>query len=239
MQQVEKQQSSRKGLRKSSHRPLSKNLLTEHSAIDINELKNSKRELDYMENEYLKLANRMEEVADPSYALELTERILTVDAKIKKGKKGRKRLEVDQVRREKKLDKAIKLGEPYLQKEIDKYKIEISIMQGKVAKANARLDRNADKLRELSIRRSQGNSSLRELEKVAENVGVKENAGKNSDPVKAKEKDLLLQQKNLMRDIRMINTKSYISKSEFKKKANTLNKEITEISDKIQKKNEY
>ena len=49
--------------------------------IEAKELKNSQIELSYMENEYMKFIKRLEEVYDPSFFVNLKERIIGLDRK--------------------------------------------------------------------------------------------------------------------------------------------------------------
>jgi hypothetical protein len=237
MQQMEKQ----KGVasKKSSKQPLPKNLLSDRGTVEVSEIKNSKRELNYMENEYMRLANRMEEVADPNYAIQLTERIMAIEDKIKKGRKGKKSMEVSQIHREKKMHKAIELGEPYLQREIEKYKADMMVLQIKVSDANMKIDKNANMLAAFYAKKNNLSSSLKELEKTADHMGISNGTNKDTDVLKVQEKKLKLKQENLMREVKMVKTKGNIVKNEFNTKTNDLNTAISSLSNKIEKKNEY
>ena len=68
--------------------------------------------------EYERLQKRMEKVSDPLYANELKRKSIELESRIKTLTKEQKNLKIDQVRREKRLDKIIQIGEPEALKDV-------------------------------------------------------------------------------------------------------------------------
>ena len=62
--------------------------------------------------EYERLQKRMDKISDPMYASELKRKSVELESRIKTLTREQKALQIDQVRREKRLDKIILIGEP-------------------------------------------------------------------------------------------------------------------------------
>jgi hypothetical protein len=68
--------------------------------------------------EYERLQRRLELISDPTYPNELKRRNQELESRLKTLNREQKVLKIDQVRREKRLDKIINVGEPESLKEV-------------------------------------------------------------------------------------------------------------------------
>ena len=71
-----------------------------------------------MYQEYERLQKKLEKVNDPQYAGELRRKQIDLDTRIKTLTKEFKLLQIEQIRREKRLDKIIQQGEPEILKNL-------------------------------------------------------------------------------------------------------------------------
>lgn len=71
------------------------------------EVKNSDKQMMNLMTEHQRLQKRLEEIANPSYMIDLRTNIKDAESQIKKLKREKKDLEVEQFRKEKKMDKII------------------------------------------------------------------------------------------------------------------------------------
>ncbi len=85
-------------------------------------------------NEYKRLQKRLDEVSDPNYVINLKEQIGEADQTIRQLQKEKKSLEVEQFRREKKMDKIITYGEPENVKMINDTAKELEVVTQKLKK---------------------------------------------------------------------------------------------------------
>jgi len=229
MQQIEKQK--RTVLKKGSKDLSPKNLPSDRSKIEISVMENSKKELDYMENKYMKLASRIEEIADPNYAIELAERIMVIEEKIKKGKKDKKLMETDEIPgRNKRAN---------LQRDIERCKAYIAATQIKISEINKKIDENTNWLEAFHKKKNDSHTSFKELEKTAIQMGICTSSNRNADLLKQQEKKLRFKEENLMRELKMMKTKGIIARNEYNSKVNELNTAINGLANRIEKKNKY
>lgn len=76
------------------------------------ELKNQDKMTKNLFFEYERLQKRMERLSDPIYPAELKRKNAELENRLKTLGKEQKNLQIDQIRREKRLDKIISIGEP-------------------------------------------------------------------------------------------------------------------------------
>ena len=207
--------------------------------IEAKELKNSQIELSYMENEYMKFIKRLEEVSDPSFFDNLKERIICLDEKIKKLKKGKKILEIDQLQREKRMDKVIEIGESDILAEIKKLKNDLTVICHKTLEVDKRLYKNNENIKELETKKQEFKKTLKKLGVESKAHGIDMSKKGSSNEILNKCKLLEQQKKSLYKATILIRTRHNVSVSDFNKESNKLNSQIANMSEKIQKKNEY
>jgi translation initiation factor 2B subunit (eIF-2B alpha/beta/delta family) len=111
------------------------------------EVKNSDKQMKNLMNEYQRLQKRLAEVSDPSYIITLKDQISQADDTIKSLKKEKKNLEVEQFRRERKMDKIITYGEPENVKSINDTAKELEVVSQKMR----RLKEKKEQLEEFKL----------------------------------------------------------------------------------------
>jgi len=194
---------------------------------------NSKKVLDYMEDKYMKLVSRIEEIADPDYAIKLTERIINTEEKIKRRKKDKKLIETDEIPRGDKIKRA------NLQRDIERYKAYITATQKKMSDINKKIDKNNNALEDSRKKKNNSYNSLKELEKTAIQRGICIDSNRDADSLREEGIKLRFKEENLMKEVKMMKTKGSITTNEFNNKINDLNTAINTLSNMIEKKNKY
>lgn len=148
-------------------------------------------------NEHQRLQKRLDEVSNPNYLIDLRNSIKEAEDKIKELKRDKKNLEVEQFRREKKMDKIINHGEPENMKSINDAQKELEVVTDKLS----RLRTKKDKLAEFKISQDAQMENLKEkLEKVmqkAQECGIDEDV--KLEERKIKEEQLNLEKESLLR----------------------------------------
>ena len=103
------------------------------------EVKNSDKQLMNLMNEHQRLQKRLDQVSDPTYMINLRKEIQDAEHKINVTlKKEKKQLEVEQFRREKKMDKIITYGEPENMKSINNAQKELEVVSERLSKLRAK-----------------------------------------------------------------------------------------------------
>ena len=186
-----------------------------------------------MEDKYMKLVSRIEEIADPDYAIKLTERIINTEEKIKRRKKDKKLIETDEIPRGDKIKRA------NLQRDIERYKAYITATQKKMSDINKKIDKNNNALEDSRKKKNNSYNSLKELEKTAIQRGICIDSNRDADSLREEGIKLRFKEENLMKEVKMMKTKGSITTNEFNNKINDLNTAINTLSNMIEKKNKY
>ena len=211
--------------------------------LNEKELKNAEKQVAYAEAEFQKLTERVEQVSNPQYVIELKERLIAFDDRIRKMGKNKKKLEVAQIHREKKMHKVIEIGEPEMCQEIQKTKTEYTTMDKKAIDQDASLEKGAEMLKEYNKKMSELTSQFKKLETEATSLGMDVAAivqGREKvDPLQEKHKTLEQAHSVLTKDINLIRTRHNVSFADFSKNKSRLHEKLSEVATKIQKKNEY
>lgn len=160
-------------------------------------MKNSDKQMMNLMNEHQRLQKRLDEVSNPNYLIDLRNSIKEAEDKIKELKRDKKNLEVEQFRREKKMDKIINHGEPENMKSINDAQKELEVVTDKLSRLRAK----KDKLAEFKISQDAQMENLKEkLEKVmqkAQECGIDEDV--KLEERKIKEEQLNLEKESLLR----------------------------------------
>ena len=166
------------------------------------EIKNSDKQMMNLMNEHQRLQKRLEEVSNPNYMIDLRNSIKEAEDKIKELKKDKKALEVEQFRREKKMDKIINHGEPENMKSINDAQKELEVVTDKLNKLKAK----KEQLSEFKLKQDSQMDSLRQkLEKVmqkAKDYGIDEDIKREELKIREEQqnadKESLLRKKKVM-----------------------------------------
>ena len=148
-------------------------------------------------NEHQRLQKRLEEVSNPNYMIDLRSSIKEAEDKIKELKKEKKALEVEQFRREKKMDKIITYGEPENMKSINDAQKELEVITDKLNKLRSK----KEQLNEFKSKQDSQMESLKDkLEKVmqkAKDFGIDEDIKR--EELKIREEQQNVDKENLLR----------------------------------------
>lgn len=208
--------------------------------VDMKELENSKVQLSCAETEYLVCSRRMEVLADPQHVLQLKERIVALDEKIRKGLKAKKSLEVAQLHREKQMHQVIEVGESAMLMDIRKAKTDLAVYHNKLGEAETAFNRNEDVIEEFRKKQVKLEADLKELKHNARDMGIKLSKPKKrtNDSLK-KYKRLEQRMESLSKEVNLVRTRYNLTVSEFASEKNKLHKKMAHVNEEIQKKNEY
>ncbi|CAI2358816.1 unnamed protein product [Moneuplotes crassus] len=109
------------------------------------EIKNSDKQMMNLMVEHQRLKARLEQVSNPTYMIDLKTNISQADARIKQLKREKKDLEVQQFRRERKMEKIIDpYGEPGNLKSVNDAQKELEVITQKLTKLRAKKEKLAD-----------------------------------------------------------------------------------------------
>ncbi len=210
--------------------------------VDLKEIENAEKQLESAQTEYQRLNARMEQVSNPQYILELKERILAMDGRMKRLGKNQKRLEVDQFHREKKINRVIEVGESEMFQDIQKAKTEYTIAETRILELDGTLERGAETVQDHSKKMSELSALMKKLVAEATELGLDPAvAMRQRDRVNPTEERFhrLQQAKDgLVKETTLIRTRHHVSLSDFLRKKSTLQKQLSVVAEKVQAKNE-
>jgi myosin heavy subunit len=178
-------------------RPISGILRARHE-----EVKNSDKQIMNLMTEHQRLTKRLSEISDPSYMINLRNGIKEAEDKIKQLKREKKDLEVEQFRKERKMDKIITYNEPENMRGINDAQKELEVVSTKLNK----LHQKREKLQEFKATQDEQMAALKNrLEKVmkkAEEYGINEDI--KQEEIKMKEEKKMAEKENLLRKKKII-----------------------------------
>ncbi len=210
--------------------------------VDIKELENAEKQLAFSENEYATLSTRLEKVSNPQYTFELKERTLALDERIKHLGKGQKKMEVAQLHREKRIHQVVAVGEPETLQDIQHAKSEYTTAEGRIQDLEAGLERGAGMIQDYNKKMGELSALFRKLEAEAVELGIDPTVisrkGK-TNPLEERMKQLEQTKAYLLKDTNLIKTRHHVSLFDFVSGKAVLQKRLSDVAEKIQKKNEY
>eukprot|EP00826_Nyctotherus_ovalis_P032490 TRINITY_DN2618_c0_g2_i14.p2 TRINITY_DN2618_c0_g2~~TRINITY_DN2618_c0_g2_i14.p2 ORF type:complete len:251 (+),score=69.55 TRINITY_DN2618_c0_g2_i14:352-1104(+) len=182
----------------------------------------------------------MEALADPQYAMQLKERILALEEKIKKGHRMKKSLEVAQLHREKLINQVIEVGESAVLMDIRKAKTDLAVYHNKLGEAEGAFNRNEDVIEEFRKKQVRLEAELKELKSNAKDMGINlSKPKKRTNGNLKKYKKLEQRMEGLSKELNLVRTRYNLTVSEFASEKNKLHKRMARVNEEIQKKNEY
>ena len=185
----------------------------------------------------MKLSNRVEEVSDSGYAKEVTERILALDEKIKKGTKSRKSMEIKQFQRGNQINKMLEKKESKYLTEINKLKEEINIAKRRINESEDKYNKKAEIMKEFDKKQNNMTKKSRILENQINRLGLSED--NKSNHLNKKEEKLLQEKTNLSKKIKLIQTRAKLETKNFNDKRRQFENKIEKLDDDILKLNGY
>lgn len=210
--------------------------------LDQKEIDNAHKQLMNSENEYAKLAERIDQLSNPTYMTELKERIIAYNEKIKKMGKTKKKMEVAQIHREKAINKVIETGEPELLQQINGIKSESSICGKKLAEVDTSVEKRAEALTSSNQKLAELTGLLKAAEDEAAKLGIDPSAAYqpsnelSSNDIKFKSFE---EKKNgVIQEINLIKTRLNVALGDYSQKKSKLQKALTTLAEQTQKKNE-
>ena len=207
--------------------------MSNKSEVDINRLKNARQELTYMENEYIKWLKRHEEVSDCQYVNDLKERIIVIDDRVKRMKKGKKLLEVERLHRENRMNKIIEIGKSDILVDMNKIKNDITVYQTKNTNLDQALERKENLIQRLRTKIEKLNITFNclktEISTYKKSIQTPSNLRYYST---LKQRTLVL-----TKEINLIQTRNNIAYKDLANERLRLEKQIAEIENKIDQKN--
>ncbi len=210
--------------------------------VRVQEIKNSEKMLANLEMEYERMARRIEQISDPQYLLDLKERIISMDHRIKKAEKNKKTLETEQVRREKIIDKVIEDGEPELLQDINHLKTEAAIFEKKLREIDEVLERKSTSLSDLSTRLEALRGEWKKLSEAADKEGIKSDTvggTARTHELAVKYKTLLATKEGLVKTLNLVKTRYAVTLGDYVQKKGAMQKQVSAIAVSLQSKNEY
>ena len=146
-----------------------------------------------LQQEYNRLKKRLDMVSHPNYMITLKKQVLEADETIKQLRKEKKGMEVQQFRRERKMDKIIKHDEPEYVKRINDTAKELEVVAQKTRKLKEKklqLEEfkcaQEDQMQKLDVK-------LQQVMKVAQKYGL------NDQELQQEEKQAMDQQKEVQK----------------------------------------
>ena len=207
--------------------------------VRLQEVKNAEKQLSILEIEYDRVSKRTEQLSNPQYLLDLKERLISLEHRIKKTGKNKKTLETEQVKREKIIDKVIEEGEPERLQEINHLKTEAAMFEKKLKEINEVLEKNGNSLTDMSQRMENAKSELKKLTDTADKQGVREptETAKTHD-LEVRYKNLFFMKENLMKGINLLKTRFHVTMGDYSQKKVNIQKQISSIAVTLHTKNE-
>jgi len=209
--------------------------------VNAQEARNLEKMLNNLENEHKKVSGRLEEISNPQYLVDLKERIIALDLKIKKAGKNKKNLEVEQLLREKKIDKVIDVGEPEYAQEIGHIKTESNILDKKIRELDEALNRNSSTIEEIKQKTEEVKNQYKKLQETAEKEGINENinATAKTHDLDVKYRALQSAKESLTKTINLLKTRYTVTLGDYIQKKGNLQKNVSTAAVNVQSKNEY
>ena len=202
------------------------------------------RALSNSEVEYQQLSFRIEQVSDPQYTEDLKERIVSLAHRIKKVDKNKKSLEIDQLQRGKALTRVAEAGESEMVVQLNDLKNSYSVLDNKVKETDSELEKNASLLQDKSTKLAEAKSLWKRIAEEATGYELSPEAVLNNLQQAAEarqEKYAQLKGKIVMLDknVTSLKTKYAVNMHEYQQKISTLQTQVTQRAELLQKKNEY
>ena len=210
--------------------------------VNLQEISNAQKQLQSSETEYIKLDNRVTQVSEPQYVIDLKERLIALDEKIRRMGKNKKQMELSQLHREKKINHVMQSGEPEMFRDIQKHKFETTVAEQKLQEVDTGLEKGSSMIQEYTKRLGETNSLYRKLESeaVALDIQVGSINKTKEKPTATGEmcRRLQLVKDSIAKEINLIKTRYSVTLADFSTKKLGLQKKVGEVAEKIQKKNE-
>lgn len=209
--------------------------------VEMKQLDNRGKMLANAEDEYMRVTERISQVSDPQYLVDLKEKIISLEHRIKKAEKVKKTLETEQLKRERKIDKVLEAGEAQMAREVSQLKSESVVFTKKLRDIDVILERTDSAEPGLQAKVERLRRSWKELLEVAEkenvSLGLMEgNKGKRSG---ASKKEFKAKQDSLKKMINSMKKKYTVAMSDYTQKKSAIQKEITSITEAFNKVNKY
>lgn len=185
----------------------------------------------------------MDIISDPQYVINIKDRIAALDLKIHKAGKNKKKLEVAQFQREKQMNQVIENGEPELLRDIQKEKLELTLTEKKVAEQDSAIEKNSEMLQEYQKKQTELITNFKKLETDSKTLGIDANIINKPkgwvDPISTKYAKFVQRKENLIKEINLIKTRHNVTFADSGVERQKKQKKVSELAEKIQKKNEY
>jgi len=206
--------------------------------VNLQEIKNAEKQLQTSEMESQKLTHRFEQVSDPQYLLDLKERIVALNHRIKKMGKNKKNLEVEQGLREKKMGKVIDDGEPEMLQEINQIKTERAMTEKKMKEVDDTLEKRSSALHDHATRLENAKNEWKKMTEEGTKQGVRiEAVSVDKDPTSA-HGVLQANKAGLVKTINLLKTRYNVTLGEYAQKKTAMQKQISAVAESLQAKNE-
>ena len=160
------------------------------------EIQNTDKAIQNLIREHQKVKRRLEEVQNPDFLLNLKKNIRTTEKEIKDHEKLLQLLHVEQIRREKRLDKIIEKNEPETMKSINDSQSRLSYLTEKVSDLRDQID----KAEKLKLQQQEHLTELKQrsekISQIADHYGIEiDKHQENQDEFEKLQKDLMLLEK--------------------------------------------
>jgi len=209
----------------------------------VKELQNAEKQLNNAETEYQKVSTRLTQISDPQYATELKERIIALSHRIKKAGKSKKSMEIEQLLREKRMEKTIEDGQSEFLSEINQIKSEESIIEKKHLDIDAEISKNTENLSEQNKKLAEVKEKFLKMCEEAKKYGIDPDLlgelSKEEKEKLEKNEELFKKKDYLNKEINLIKTRSSVTLGDYIQKKTNLQKQLTVISKNLIEKNEY
>ncbi len=212
------------------------------SDVNLQEIRNAEKQLQVAEVEYERLSARLDQVGEPQYVLDLKERIVALNHRIKKMAKNKKTLEVEQIHREKRIGKVIDVGEPEQLQEINQLRTESVVIDKRTRELDENLCHRATALEDHSVRLDAGRGVWKRLCAEAEAAGIKLGAQREDQKMTEageKTKTLEAARNGLRKAINLLKTRYNVTLGEYTQKKASAQKQLAALAESLQAKNEY
>ena len=175
--------------------------------------------------------------------IELKERILALEHRIKKMEKGKKSMEVQQLHREKEMGKVIEDGESEYAQQITRIKAEYTIIDKKTKEVDDALERKSTTLHESNKRMATLKEDLKKHTDEATGQGI----NLDLDPalsaqakgVSARFAELEAKKAAILKTVNLIKTRHSVTLGEYVAKKTAMQKQVSTIAESLQTRNEY
>jgi len=183
------------------------------------EIKNTDKAIQNLVREHQRLRRRLEEVQSPDFLINLKKKLKETDQEIKEHERLKNSLHVEQIRREKRLDKIIEKNEPENMKTINDQTARLAYLSEKVSDLKEQLEK-AERLKDQQIEHIEElKQRQHKLNQIAQHYGVdhEKNMGEEAERLQ-QELELLEKQKRILKSAIDTMNKKYESTLAAKKK---------------------